>query len=154
MSTPQISRKEFMQLGGLALGGLALGASPLRPLAHPAQSKPNEAAGLVRVAVKEMRLYSEPSYQSNVVATRTRDQLLYVFEEFESDLGPDFNPRWYKVDEGYAHTAYLQPTSRPTGSPPSPSGRMARCGTRSPTSCSRSPITCWPSTCAKCPPGS
>src|SRR5690606_64515 len=60
-------------------------------------------------AVKEMRLYSEPSYQSNVVATRKRDQLLYVFEEFESDLGPDFNPRWYRVDEGYAHTAYLQP---------------------------------------------
>ncbi|MCW5874218.1 MAG: L,D-transpeptidase [Anaerolineales bacterium] len=107
MSTQQLSRKEFLHLGGLALGSLALQPGTLQALAT--SSKPNEAAGLVRVAVKEMRLYSEPSYQSNVVATRSRDQLLYVFEEFESDLGPDFNPRWYKVDEGYAHTAYLQP---------------------------------------------
>lgn len=113
--TDQLSRKEFLQLGGLALGGLAL--QPLSAAGAYAASKPNEATGLVRVAVKELRLYSEPSYQSDVVATRARDQLLYTFEEFESDLGPDFNPRWYRVDEGFAHTAYLQPVETKLNTP-------------------------------------
>jgi lipoprotein-anchoring transpeptidase ErfK/SrfK len=93
-----------MKLSGLALGSLAL-----RPAVFGHSSKPPEASGLVRVAVKEMRLYKEPSYKSDVVGTHKKDQLLYTYEKFESPDGPSFNPRWYKVDEGYAHTAYLQP---------------------------------------------
>lgn len=108
-----LSRRDFLKLGGLSLGALALGPGykpgEFTPAVFGHSRKPSEAAGVVRVAVGEMRLYSEPSYQSEVVARRTRDQLLYVYEEFESDLGPAFNPRWYRVDEGYAHTAYLQP---------------------------------------------
>jgi hypothetical protein len=92
-------------LSGLAASSLAFGP---RVLGHA--FKPNEAVGLVRVGANGgMRIYNEPSYQSDVVATRKKDQLMYVYEEFESPEGPDFNPRWYKVDEGYAHTAYLQP---------------------------------------------
>lgn len=71
----------------------------------------NRAAslGLVRVAVKQIKLYAEPSYHSEEVGLRTRDQLLYYYDKFESPHGPDFNPRWYEVEGGYAHTAYLQP---------------------------------------------
>jgi hypothetical protein len=98
------SRREFLQLGGLTLGSLAFS-----PVVFGHSSKPADATGLVRVAVEQMRLYKEPSYQSDVIGTRTRDQLLYVYEQFESPEGPEFNPRWYKLDEGYAHTAYLQP---------------------------------------------
>ncbi|MBX3003091.1 MAG: L,D-transpeptidase [Anaerolineales bacterium] len=122
--TSALSRKEFLQLSGLALGGLALQPSGLRTLLQPA---PAPAHALVRVAVKELRLYSEPSYESKVVATRSRDQLLYAFEEFESELGPDFNPRWYKMDEGYAHTAYLQPVQtqlNPVALSVSPQGEL------------------------------
>ena len=99
----RLSRREFLQLGGLAAGGLAL-----RPALSVPGNTPSEALGLVRVGTDEIRLYSEPSYSSDVVATRKKDQLLYYYDLLEAD-GPDFNPRWYQVDEGYAHTAYLQP---------------------------------------------
>lgn len=98
------SRRDFLKLGGLTLGGLAL---PHHVFGH--SDKPPDATGLVRVTVAEMRLYKEPSYQSDVLDTRKKDQLMYVYEQFESPEGPTFNPRWYRLDEGYAHTAYLQP---------------------------------------------
>lgn len=99
-----LSRRDFLKLSGLAVGSLALGP---RRLSH--SSKPPEAIGLVRVTVKEMRIYKEPSYKSEVVAKHKKDQLLYIYEKIESPQGPNFNPRWYKVENGYAHTAYLQP---------------------------------------------
>ena len=111
-----LSRRDFLKLGGLALSSLALTPGALTPVFGHSR-KPGDASGLVRVAVREMRIYNQPSYQSEVVAQRKRDQLLYVYEEFESDLGPDFNPRWYRVDEGYAHTAYLQPVQTKLNAP-------------------------------------
>ncbi len=71
--------------------------------------KRSDAIGLVRVAVKQMKIYKEPSYESEEAGIRTRDHLMYIYEQFESEDGPDFNPRWYRVEGGYAHTAYLQP---------------------------------------------
>src|SRR3990170_4158008 len=108
--SPAFSRREFLKLSGLTLGSLAL---PTRIFGH--SSKPPEATGLVRVTTSGgIQIYDQPEYpryndQVKVVATRSRDQLLYVYEKFQADTGPEFNPNWYRVDEGYAHTAYLQP---------------------------------------------
>lgn len=105
----KVSRRDFLKLGGLALSGLALTDTPLDLY------KPAEAKGLVRVAnINGIQIYDQPQYpryndQVKVVGTRKRDQLLYVYEKFQSETGPDFNPMWYRLDEGYAHTAYLQP---------------------------------------------
>ena len=99
-----LSRRDFLQLGGLTLGSLAFS-----PYISGLTQRPPQAVGLTRVTVKEVRIYKEPSYKSEVIATRSRDQLLYVYEKFESPQGPEFNPRWYRLEEGFAHTAYLQP---------------------------------------------
>lgn len=108
-----LSRREFLKLGGLALGSMALSG---RVLGH--SSKPNEATGLVRVGSnKGIVLYKEPSYQSDAISTRKKDQLLYVYEQFDSPEGPSFNPRWYRLDEGFAHTAYLQPVETRLNTP-------------------------------------
>ncbi|MEX1248348.1 MAG: L,D-transpeptidase [Anaerolineales bacterium] len=107
---PGFSRRDFLKLSTLTMGGLALAP---RVFGHSA--KPPEATGIVRVASgRGIEIYNEPQYpryngQVKVVSTRQRDQLLYVYEKFESETGPEFNPHWYRLDEGYAHTAYLQP---------------------------------------------
>jgi len=100
----ELSRRDFLKLGGLALGGLAF-----RGLASELTPNRGEAIGLARVTIQEIKIYSEPSYQSEEVGLRKRDQLLYLYEKITSPLGPEFNPRWYRVEGGYAHTAYLQP---------------------------------------------
>src|SRR3990172_4511027 len=96
--SPAFSRREFLKLSGLTLGSLAL---PTRILGH--SSKPPEATGLVRVTTSGgIQIYDQPEYpryndQVKVVATRSRDQLLYVYEKFEADTGPEFNPNWYRI---------------------------------------------------------
>lgn len=104
------SRRDFLKLGGLALSGLAL-----TPRIFGHSVKPPDAVGLVRVAgTHDVQVYDQPEYpryndKVKVIAARKRDQLLYVYEKFEAETGPEFNPYWYRVDEGYMHTAYLQP---------------------------------------------
>lgn len=106
----RLSRRDFLKLGGVTLGGLAL-----TPGVFGHSKKPSEAIGVVRVTTTNgIDIYDAPAYpryvpETKSVAKRKRDQLLYVYEKFESPEGPDFNPLWYRVDEGFAHTAYLQP---------------------------------------------
>lgn len=107
---PPLSRRDFLKLSSLTLGGLAL-----QPYVRGHSTRPGDATGLVRVASnRPVEIYDRPEYpryndKVKVVDVRKRDQLLYVYEQFEAETGPEFNPRWYRMDEGYAHTAYLQP---------------------------------------------
>jgi lipoprotein-anchoring transpeptidase ErfK/SrfK len=105
-----VSRRDFLKLGTLAMSSLALAPS-VRGLG----SKPTDAIGVVRVTTaKGIDIYDIPQYPRynpdvKPVGHLDRDQLVYVYEKFESEYGPDFNPKWYRLDKGFAHTAYLQP---------------------------------------------
>ncbi|MGH2583177.1 MAG: L,D-transpeptidase [Anaerolineales bacterium] len=106
----ELTRRDFLKLGSLALSSLALAPS-VRGLG----SKPSDAVGVVRVTTANgIDLYDIPQYPRyspdvKILGHLDRDQLVYVYEKFESDFGPDFNPQWYRLDKGFAHTAYLQP---------------------------------------------
>jgi lipoprotein-anchoring transpeptidase ErfK/SrfK len=105
-----LSRRDFLKFSGVALGSLAL--TP-RVLGHSVA--PSDALGMVRVTRPDgIDLYDQPEYpryndKVKVVSHLDRDRLVYFYEKFEAETGPEFNPTWYKLDEGYAHTAYLQP---------------------------------------------
>jgi hypothetical protein len=99
-----LTRRDFLKLSGLSLGGLAFSKSY-----EGRELSARDAISTVRVSVDEVRIFKEPSYHSDVVSTRPRDQLLYIYEKFVNPDGPDFNPNWYRLDDGFAHTAYLQP---------------------------------------------
>lgn len=106
MKKRKLTRRDFLKLSGLSLGGLAL---------YPAGSTggdqrfPADALGLVRVAVKHIDIYKLPDYKSEVTGSRGRDELLYIYDKIDSPMGPAHNPRWYQIEEGYVHSAYLQP---------------------------------------------
>ena len=100
------SRRDFLKLSGIYSAGLAF--ERVRGLWQPS-SLPSEAIFLVRVAAKEINVFKEPDYESEVLGSYWRDELVYVYEKISSPYGPLRNPRWYKVDGGYVHTAYLQP---------------------------------------------
>jgi hypothetical protein len=103
MKKMKFSRNEILKLSGSGIASLAMNPfSAPRPL-------PSQAIGYVRVSVSQVRVFKEPSYQSEVLHTYARDELVYIYEKLISPLGPNFNPRWYRVEEGYIHTAYLQP---------------------------------------------
>ena len=98
--TPSISRREFLKIGGLAFTSLAFRPLPPDDLVPP--------AGIARVTVSAIRVYQEPSFKSEKIGWRQRDRLVEIIEEVTGPDGPWYNPRWYRVVGGYAHSAYLQ----------------------------------------------
>jgi len=95
-----IGRREFLKLAGLAGASLAL-----RPLPPGADSAEPEMG---RVTVTWIGLYSEPSFRSKRLAELTRDELIPILSREIADDGPTYNPTWYRVPDGYAHSGHLQ----------------------------------------------
>jgi lipoprotein-anchoring transpeptidase ErfK/SrfK len=107
MSSKGLSRRDFLKFSSLTFSAAAF--SPFKDHPGEGQVKPSESIGLVRVSIGEVRIFTEPTYESDVAYTVKRDELMYVYDKLLSPLGPAFNPYWYRVEGGYAHTAYLQP---------------------------------------------
>jgi hypothetical protein len=106
----ELSRREFLKIGGLSLGSLAFARFSSRTGSH----LPPNALGIVRVTTSDISIYREPDYDSEEVGLCYRDELIHFYEKIESPAGPDHNPRWYRIEDGYVHSARLQPVeSRP-----------------------------------------
>lgn len=92
-----LSRRDFLRLSGLALGSLAFRSFI-----------PEERVKLVRVAYPTVSVYKEPKMDAAYVRDHYRDDLIDVYEELTPPDGPAYNPLWYRVWNGYMHSAYLQ----------------------------------------------
>lgn len=95
-----LTRRQFLELAGLAAGALAM-----RPL--PPDSGTSTYA-LGRVAATWIGLYREPSFSSARLTTLQRDELVNLLAREVSDDGPAHNPLWYRVADGYVHSGYVQ----------------------------------------------
>lgn len=100
---PNISRREFLKLSGLAASALVI--SPDFP--HPDEQ---DQGMLVRVATKSISLYSQPSDKSSIISQLYKDQIVHVYAQVISPDAPVHYPNklWYRVWGGYIHSAYVQ----------------------------------------------
>ena len=108
MTNKTYSRRNFLKIAGLSLGSLAF-----RPMlgVHGSLSKRR----LMRVAkiakdgeITSVSIHKEPNEDSLILYQRYKDDLINVYDEIESEFGPEYNPIWYRVWGGYVHRAYLQ----------------------------------------------
>jgi len=97
---PNLSRRDFLKLGGLSLGTLAFSSSLQKFSGF-------DDSNIVRVATDSVSVYSRPSDKSSIVSTWLRDELLHVYDEVTVDE-PAHNPVWYRVWGGFIHRARLQ----------------------------------------------
>jgi len=92
-----------MKLAALSLGTLAF--SPMT------ESRQFQQPRLFRVSgtgvPKSISIRKEPSDDSPQLYQRYKDDLINVYEEVESEFGPEYNPIWYRVWGGYAHRKWL-----------------------------------------------
>jgi len=110
-----ITRREFLKLsGGYAAAVLII---PSGAHSFPPDDEPRQATRKVRVAAQVVYRYSQPSFQSERTGNLRRDQVLTILEEIDSPEGPAYNPRWYRLFDGYAHSGRLQ---RVDGAKPNP----------------------------------
>lgn len=93
-----ITRREFLKYSAANLGGLAM---------LPLLSKPSLLQGFTygRVAADQISIYSRPDDTSTIVRQAYRDDLVNIYEDVISDYGPGYNPLWYRVWEGFIHSA-------------------------------------------------
>jgi hypothetical protein len=97
---PNLSRRDFLKLGGFSLGALAFSSSSR-------DFDSFDDTELVRVATKSVSVYSRPTDKSSIVSTWYRDELLHIYGEVTVDE-PAHNPVWYRVWGGFVHRSHLQ----------------------------------------------
>ncbi len=94
------SRRTFLKLAGASLAGPAFSTPP------PEDQPPAYCLG--RGTVFGIDVRTEPDPRAPVLWKLNRDQIVTVLEEIQGENGPEGNPRWFRLLEGYAHTAHLQ----------------------------------------------
>jgi hypothetical protein len=98
-----LTRREFLRLGGAALAGVA--TLPLPPRDRAAR----EGARLGRVAEWSVRVRTEPDHRAPTVRYHRRDDVVVYFEEVEAEGPNPHNPIWFRVIGGYIYSSYVQP---------------------------------------------
>jgi lipoprotein-anchoring transpeptidase ErfK/SrfK len=100
LETHSITRRDFLKILGLSSLSTAFSSFP--------KDASSTIAGLGRVAVSFVNIYSEPSFRARKLGHHHRDELISLIEKVSSDEGPSHNPTWYKAPHGYAHSGNLQ----------------------------------------------
>jgi len=98
-----ISRRDALKLTLLGLGGLAW-----RPLLKGNARGQQPFIGLARITISTVSVHREPDFRSPRVDSLKRDDVVRVLAEVRSPYGPRYNPRWYRINTGFLHTAYTQ----------------------------------------------
>lgn len=98
-----ISRRDFLRVGGLSFGALA--SRPMYDLL-PGQ-RDSTPIGVGRVTIAEIGLFKRPDLESQRIKGLPRDTLIRLEETVISD-GPPLNRKWYRVEGGFIHSAYIQ----------------------------------------------
>jgi lipoprotein-anchoring transpeptidase ErfK/SrfK len=95
-----VSRRELLKICALSL--VSMGFS------LPTPRRGSIPFALGRVATPLIYIYEQPSFRSERVGQRPRDTLINLLEEIEAVTGPKYNPRWYRIDDGYIHSGHVQ----------------------------------------------
>ena len=94
------SRRSFLKLAGASLTGIACASLP------PEDQPPVYA--LARSTAYGIAVRTAPDPDAPVLRKLSRDQIVTVVEKIQGSHGPEGNPRWFRLLDGYAHSGYLQ----------------------------------------------
>lgn len=97
----KLSRRDFLKISALSLGSLAFNPFPPR-------QEEQDYGLLGRVTVREIDLRGLPTFDSQIVGKRYRDQLVHIYSIVTPPTGPPYNPYWYRVWGGYLHSMHIQ----------------------------------------------
>ncbi len=102
-----LSRGEFLKAGALACAGLML--PRFSGWAAPWPDGDFAFTGIAgRVTRQNVVVYARPDLTSRRIRKLERDAILHPFEALRSPDGPASNPRWYRLQDGFVHSAYIQ----------------------------------------------
>jgi len=99
-----ISRKGFLKLSALALSGLAF-----NPFPPPPDDSSYPSGEIGRITKETVSVFKAPTWpKGDTVDYLHRDTLENLYYSLTPEDGPPYNPIWYRIWEGYIHSAYVQ----------------------------------------------
>lgn len=101
-----LSRREFLKVSGLGFSGFAFNS--LADWLPPGEYWTHEPIGIGRVTVREVDYFAKPDIKSEPIGVKHRDQLFPIFEELLPENAIPATPRWYRIDQGWIFSAYVQ----------------------------------------------
>jgi len=110
----KINRREFLKLAGSAACAVALGPVMDVTRVLAAQAEPEglwtwPPASLGRTVTWGVRVHTRPNPNSKVIRVVTRDQILPLDAQVIGEAVTPHNLLWYKTDNGFVHSALVQP---------------------------------------------
>jgi len=108
-----LSRREFLKLSGAA--SLGMGFRDFPPGGDPLAKRP-PPFDLGRT-VYSLRYYRHPSESSEELGFYNTDAVVNVHQQSIGDPEPVHNPIWLKTDDGWLHSAYVQPVQNMLNTP-------------------------------------
>lgn len=98
-----VTRRNFLKMFGSSFAGLVL-----TPFANFVPVLDGENSGIGRVTAEVIYIYDRPSMDAKRIGHYHRDKLISLIDLIISSEGPLNNPTWYRVSNGFVHSAYLQ----------------------------------------------
>lgn len=130
-----LNRRNFLKLAGST--AFIAAALPFANLAqvHAAKVAPDdkmsqeELAGLLaappaslgRVATWSVNIFTESNRQSKFVRRAYRDDVLPLVDQIAGEAVTSYNNIWYQTNDGYVHSAWIQPVENILNDPVDPS---------------------------------
>jgi L,D-transpeptidase catalytic domain len=104
MLNPQITRREFLKL--VSAGSLAFALRDLRLDSALASATIKQG----RITWSGIPLYDAPAFQSNQIHHFGADKVIEIAGlEENGEPGNPYNSVWYRVDNGYTYSGWIQP---------------------------------------------
>lgn len=110
---PKLSRRDFLKIGGLA--ALGFGFRDYPPGGDPATKRPPSFK--MGRTVYSLRYYDRPSFNGRELGYYVTDTVVNIYEERIGDPEPVHNPIWLRTDDGWLHSAYVQPVENKLNQP-------------------------------------
>ncbi len=110
----KISRREFLNYSFLSAVGMLIPSQPwsLADFSRERRILAARPAPWGRVTRWGQSVRAEPSPWAEWVAYRRYNDVIHLYGQVEGEAPWPSNPIWYKTDEGYIHSAYVQPVEK------------------------------------------
>lgn len=101
----KLNRRDFLKLCGAAAIGFGFRDFP--PGGDPVGKRP--PGFTLGRTIYSLRYYDQPTSSSNELGYYVTDTVVNILEERVGDTEPTHNPVWLRTDDGWLHSAYVQP---------------------------------------------
>ncbi len=100
-----LTRRDFFKLSSAGALGILLNELRFDEALALQSSVPTQG----RMTLSGIKLYDSPSFNAKVLHAFGKDEVVNIAEQVDGDEGNPYNKNWYRIDNGYTYSGWVQP---------------------------------------------